>query len=128
MHKECTAYECICSCLVNGWTNNAFTSNALRERSSKSSIPFVRSIERNFSFNTQMMFFVCFSILWKEQYGVSVSLENSTTYTVLCVTHWLSVGLLCLNTLKKLENWSGVTDASHTDRQQNKVLLSLSKV
>ena len=29
----------------------------------------------------------------------------------------VSKGLVCLNILEKVEIWSGVTDASHTDRQ-----------
>ena len=44
----------------------------------------------------------------------------------------VSMGLLCLYSvyiLKKVEIWLGVADAHRlTDRQQNKVLLSLSKV
>ena len=40
----------------------------------------------------------------------------------------VSIGLVCLYILKKVEIWLGVTDPSHTHRQQNIVLLSLSKV
>ena len=40
----------------------------------------------------------------------------------------VSKGLVLLYILKKAEIWSGVTDASHTDKQQNIVLLNLSKV
>ena len=39
-----------------------------------------------------------------------------------------SKGLVCLYLLEKVEIWSGVTDASHTHRQQNIVLPSLSQV
>ena len=42
--------------------------------------------------------------------------------------NWVSTTLLCLYILKKVEIWSGVTNASHTDRQQSIVLISLSKV
>ena len=36
-------------------------------------------------------------------------------------TWWyrVSIGLLCLYVLKKVEIWSGVTDAGHTHRQHN---------
>ena len=40
----------------------------------------------------------------------------------------VSIGLVCLYILEKVEIWSCVTDASHTDRHQNIGLLSLSPV
>ena len=40
----------------------------------------------------------------------------------------VSKGLVCLYILEKVEIWSCVTDASHTDRHQNIGLLSLSPV
>ena len=40
---------------------------------------------------------------------------------VLLNTWWyrVTIGLLCLYLLKKVEIWSGVTDAGHTHRQHN---------
>ena len=42
--------------------------------------------------------------------------------------YWVSKVLVCLYILEKVEIWSGATDASQTDRQQNIELLSLYKV
>ena len=42
--------------------------------------------------------------------------------------YMVSKGLVCLYILEKVEIWSGVTDASLTDRHQNIGLLSLYKV
>ena len=49
---------------------------------------------------------------------------------VLLAIRWymVSKGLVCLYILEKVEIWSGVTDAWHTDRHQNIELLSLSPV
>ena len=51
-------------------------------------------------------------------------------FMVLLDIRWymVSKGLVCLDTLEKVEIWSGDTDASHTEEQQNIELLSLSKV
>ena len=52
---------------------------------------------------------------------------QQTRPSILCVTqkgllclyilYWVSKGLVCLYILEKVEIWSGVTDASQTDRQ-----------
>ena len=46
----------------------------------------------------------------------------------LYILYWVSIGLVCLYILEKVDIWSGDTDASQTDRQQNIGLLSFSPV
>ena len=67
--------------------------------------------------------------------GIGSVYDNTGWYLVsiklvLIDIRWyrVSKGLVCLYILEKEEIWSGVTDPSHTHRQQNIELLSLYKV